>query len=225
MNTPGVVFAHYAMPQRRLDAHFRWNDTFYRHTGAVVYVVTDHLRPTPLYGRCVVIPRAFLPKQDGKPIFSLAMTKNRGITAAIAAGCDPIIVTDSDIAFGDGAWEEMVGVGSGVASIPVYLMARSYEGRSERDKPDTGMTGTIGMRAEHWRGVRFDEECVGYGAEDGRVYKAIRERGLVILRDAYIWHVAHDNQNLTRVPGHGSGDCWNRSTLNPDNFEANRSVE
>jgi hypothetical protein len=224
MNTPAVVFAHYQIPQARLDDHFRWNDAFYRHSGAVVYVVTDHLRRVPMYGRCVILPKIALPKLEGETVFSLSLTKNRGIMAALGGRCDPIIVTDTDIAFSDAAWEEMVGVASNVASLPVYLMARSYDARSERDKPDTGMTGTIGMRAKHWRHVKFNETCVGYGAEDGIVHRAIRERGLVQLRDTFIWHIAHDEQHLHRTPGHGSADCWNRDTLNPDNFAANRRV-
>lgn len=223
MSTPGVVFVHYAIPQQRLDDHFRWNDALYRAAGAVVYVVTDRLRSVPMYGRSVVIPKAFLPRLDGRTVFSLSMTKNRGIQAALAGQCDPIIVTDTDIAFSEAAWQELVDVGPSVASIPLYLMARSFDSRSKRDEATPGMTGTIGMCAEHWRSIRFDERCVAYGAEDGIVLAAIRAKEIVQVRDTIVWHIAHDNQNLMRVPGHGSADCWNRDTLNPDNFDANKS--
>lgn len=238
----GVVFVHYAIPERRLREHFEWNDELYRAAGASVYVVADttysSTKSLP-YVKTVVVPESRLPKRRRKRVFSLALTKNEGIKAALRDGCDVVIVTDTDVAFSDVTLFRMASVTEDEAIVPVYLMARSYGDRAESDQPDVGMTGTIAMTSRNWRQIRFNETCVGYGAEDGKVHEAIRQRGIVVVRDEplwrqgewhrkphYVWHIAHDpSKHLMRQPGHGSADCWNRDIgFNPDNFVANRRL-
>lgn len=222
----GVVFVHYAIPEKRLAEHFEWNDTLYRVGQATVYVVADRPYDVPEYAHCVIVPIEELPELGGKPCFSLSLTKNRGIEAALADGCTTVIVTDTDIAFSGSAWWQMVEAGPTEVVTPVYRMARTNEERDPTNRPDYGMTGTLAMTAENWRRVRFNESCVGYGAEDGVILDVIKQYSLSQLRDRHVWHIAHDpEKHLLRVPGHGSADCWNRETLNPDNFEANRRAQ
>lgn len=220
-----VVFVHYRLPGARLRDHFAWNAEFY--PGGQVYVVAeDSLPDLPAYATTVIVPASELPGQGGRELFSLALTKNRGIAAALRDQNDIVIVTDADIAFGDESWKRMQAVQPGEAVTPYYRMALTYQTRSDNDHIDVGMTGTIAMRAEDWEGVEFNERCIAYGAEDGQVLKAIRHKNIKIIRETHIWHIAHDpTADQTNQPGHGRADCWNRDRFNPDNYLQNRAAD
>jgi hypothetical protein len=220
-----VVFPHYRMPRSRLLDHFGWNVDIYNTKGVVVYVVADEMQESPSsFIGFVIVPESRLPLLDGRHIFSIAATKNRGIRSALADGCDIIIVTDSCIAFSPETWQRMCRVRLGEAIVPYYRMATTFEDRNAAEPPDIGMTGTIAMRAADWKGVRFNERCKGYGAEDGQIIQAIKQKRIKIKREGIVWHIAHDPAApQVNVPGHGRADCWNRkSGFNPDNFLKNR---
>ncbi|OPZ25210.1 MAG: hypothetical protein BWZ02_02560 [Lentisphaerae bacterium ADurb.BinA184] len=218
--TPGVVLVHYRMPADRLRLHLERNAAAYE--GAQVYVVTE--QPVQIAGaECVPFPAARLPVRKGRPVFSLAATKSAGVARALDAGCDPVIVTDSDVEIPPDTMAWFRQVPAGAARIARYVM-RTWPGRLDaQDHEDTGCTGTLAMRASHWRRLRFDERCVGYGGEDGALLAAIRGAGLATDRSCHVLHHAHTpGHNPRRVPGSGIPDCWNRdSGFNPNLFAVN----
>ena len=220
---PAVVFVSYLkVPEQRLQDHLRWNDALYRDTGAKVYVVTDCEHDLPEYAECVLFPIEDLPMVNGKRRFSLCMTKNAGIRKAIDDGAETIICTDVDIAFPRRSWPVLANPGPVEAVVPVYMMAPSYERRDE-SHADYGATGTIAMRAAHWRQVQYDERCVGYGSDDGIIVADCMASGLALNKRPTVWHVEHPGAaDEPNVPGHGRAGCYGRDEFNFDNFERNR---
>jgi hypothetical protein len=222
----GVVFVSYKIPLTRLYDHYYWNmrrADYYNSTTTLVFPVLAEQVAVPDGSHAVEVAEEELPLCGGKRIFSLSLTKNRGIETALRAGCDPIIVTDVDCTWPQETWSRMIRVDDNRAVVPVYLMADSFESREQATHEDHGMTGTIAMRARWWQRCRYDERCFGYGAEDGVMMRAIREYGRLVNRNCHVWHIAHDQAApQVNVPGKGRSDCWNRDTINPDNFEYNK---
>lgn len=223
-----VVFVSYRLPESRLREHFEWNHEIYKGYGdrLRVYVVSDVEHSLPDYAETVVFPGERLPHIGGQRRFSLCKTKNAGIAKAIEDGTNDIVCTDVDIAFafdrrgGLGLW----GLDDQRAHIPVYRMAESYAAR-ESGQLDHGCTGTVTMTAANWRRIRYDERCVGYGADDGILLRDIQRAGLEVIRDCEVAHIAHVAGDGQRTPGSGSSTCWNRADgFNFDNFQANRRL-
>jgi hypothetical protein len=222
-----VVFVSYLkVPEQRLQDHFRWNHTLYESLGdrLRVYVVSDTDHTLPSYASCVIYPMDQLPMIEGRRRFCLTRTKNRGLDAAIEDEADVIVCTDVDIAFPPEAFARLVRVDETRAAVPVYRMAPSYEQR-HTGKLDHGCTGTVVMTAERWKTVRYDEECVEYGADDGILLRDIERAGLTVKRDVIVAHIAHAPGDGDRTPGRGAATCWGReSGFNRDNFKENRKL-
>jgi hypothetical protein len=226
MSGLAVVFVSYLkVPESRLREHFKWNDELYKaHGGLRVYVVSDVEHGLPDYAETVVVPLIEMPTVDGQPRFSLCKTKNAGIAAAIAGGASVIICTDVDIAFDWNSIGLTFAVDRKTAAIPVYRMAESFPARGE-GQLDRGCTGTVGMTADNWRQIQFDERCVGYGADDGILLRDIERAGIEIIRDCEVAHIAHVQGDGVRAPGRGSDTCWGRDDgFNFDNFANNRRL-
>lgn len=225
-----VVFVSYLkVPESRLMEHFKWNGAIYDQYGEHLraYVVSDVERSLPDYAETVIFPVERLPVVKGKPRFSLTMTKNAGISKAIEDGARVIVSTDVDIAFGLVSFSLISTIDSvpdSAASIPIYRMAPCY---AERDigRLDHGCTGTVSMTAYNWRTIKYDERCVGYGADDGILVRDIRSAGLRVIRDCEVAHIAHVEGDGDRTPGSGSETCWGREDgFNFDNFRKNRRL-
>ena len=215
-----VVFASYRLPAERLHDHFKWNAAVYGNQ-VRVYVVSDVEHDLPSYAETIIIPEDRLPQVNGKPVFSLSLTKNAGIAKAIADGADMIVSTDVDISFDIPAWCVPP---QGAAVIPIYRMAESHETRAD-GRLDHGCTGTVIMAAEHWRTIQYDERLYGYGKEDGALCQSIMQGGLDIVRTSEVAHIAHCSGDSQRTPGHGSDTCWNRASgFNPNRFRANLAI-
>jgi hypothetical protein len=245
-----VVFVFYRgpnskMPVQRLVDHFEWNHNYYAESGTKVLVVTDQPHQVPDYAECLIYPDP-MPLRNGKPVFSHARTKNFGIRHALAAGFCPIIVTDLDMAYTPECWQQLLAVDNRQASVPLCWMAPDFNLRNSRcmvhptteehvsncrcSHQDYGATGTIGMTADNWRKVRFDDRCVGYGADDGIILASIRKSGVEIIGRpetptmAPIYHIAH-NASVPQVNFSGGRfvrrDMWD-SEFNPVNFAENR---
>jgi len=234
-----VVFVAYGcVPLKRVEDHLRWNRQFYDNERVVVHIVTDHagwLGQKIGAGsvRTVWMPESELPTLNGNRVFSLTKTKNFGIDTALSDGADVVICTDVDVAFTDTAWEIMCGVQPGEAVFPVYHMCRDFDQRqSEPSRVDEGMTGTTAMVADDWLRVRYDERCVGYGADDGLLMRDVFKADIQIIPPSrsfpiapVVWHVDHTNAAQENTPGSGRPDCWGRAEgFNPDNFEANQKL-
>lgn len=220
---PAVVFVSYRIPEERLRAHFAWNGAQYLARGVRVFVVVDKVVPgLPGYVRQLVY-------RDRMDIFNLARTKNVGIRHAMESGCDPIICADVDVMFSDAALRLCLAVPSKSAVVPVYRMAHTFDQRQTLFDFAPKATGTVAMRAEHWRAAHYHEECEGYGCDDGVLLSAIQKQGCQVDRvdGAELWHIAHKegtpqkefNKAAPRV------DHWNRSEgFNPENFAGNRPL-
>lgn len=249
---PAVVFVFYRnpdsknpIPLQRLADHFDWNDDFYADAGCRVFVVTDSLYDVPPYAECLVYPHP-MPMRGGKPVFSLTRTKNHGIQAALDRGYDPIVVSDVDMAYTPSCWRQLLSVDSGSASIPVYWMAPDFDHRNDlcpvhplteehavvchKSHQDHGATGTISMTAHNWRRVKWDDRCIGYGADDGIIQRSIvRARITKIGRPGMptcvpIFHIAHVASAPQVNFSHGHfvrQDAWD-SDFNPVNFKENQ---
>jgi hypothetical protein len=226
MTQIAVVFVSYLrVPEQRLQDHFLWNASLYESYGDSlrVYVVSDVEHDLPSYAETVVFPIERLPV-IGRRRFSLTMTKNAGNDAALADGADVIICTDVDICFWPDSFDTMTRVADDCAAIPVYRMAPSYEQRDQGGL-DHGCTGTIAMTAANWKRLRFDERCVGYGADDGIMLRDICRAGLTVLRSTVVSHIAHVQGDGKRTPGSGAATCWGRDDgFNFDNFRENRRL-
>lgn len=220
-----VVFVSYLkVPKQRLKDHFKWNRTLYKKYKAKIYVVTDKEQWVPRCAKCVVYPMDKLPVVDGKPRFSLCATKNAGVEAAIADGADVVLCVDVDHAFPTPCWKQMVAVNDHTASIPVYRMMQRH-GDMEGSELDHGCTGAISMTAANWKKIRWDERCVGYGADDGLIMREIKKQGLQVVRDMVIEHIEHPGATHEKnVPGHGRVGCYGRDEFNFDNFDNNRRL-
>ena len=222
-----VVFVSYLkVPEERLQDHFRWNKAAYESHGdrLRVYVVSDVEHDLPSYARVCVFPIDQLPLIRGQRKFSLTKTKNFGNDAAIADGADVVICTDVDIAFEPNQIGIIADVTDKIANIPVYRLAPSYEKRVTGNL-DHGCTGTVAMTAANWQRIRFDERCVGYGADDGILLRDIQAAGLTVDRHVIVSHIAHVQGDLGRNPGSGASTCWGRSDgFNFDNFRENRKL-
>ncbi len=241
MSHIAVVFVSYLeVPESRLQEHFEWNRQIYEAHGddLRVYVVSDVEHDLPDYAETVIFPMEQLPVRDGRPRFSITITKNAGNATAIAHGAKVIICTDVDIAFDREAFERMAAVTDTEAVIPVYRMAESYAGR-EDGRLDRGCTGTASMTAANWRRIQFDEISVEYGADDGLllgdIEHADKDDGgahIEIIRDyaeggglITVSHIAHVPGDGARVPGSGASTCWGRASgFNRDNFQQNRKL-
>lgn len=224
-----MVFVNYKIPQSRLSEHFAWNDAAYRVAGVRVYVVTDAAQydfsPGTDYVRQVRFPASRLPQENGKPVFSLSATKNAGIALAIADGAEVVATTDVDVAFPVETLEVMRRVDPGEATVPIYRMVLSYADRAAPYDHDVGCTGTVAMTAADWQACQYDERCYGYGAEDGALLRDMAKARIAVCREDHVWHVEHPGgQGLKSIPGHGRPNCWNRDSINPDRFDANKRV-
>lgn len=145
------------------------------------------------------------------------------------AGCDPIIVTDVDMAFESEAWQAMRHVADSempTAEVPYCRMSNSSQwGRRADSWEDAPVaTGTISMRAAEWQRVSYCEKQWAYGCDDGLILTRISDAGIRIYRTGYIYHMAHvDGANQKEFDGRE--DHWNRANgFNPDNFEHNLHV-
>jgi len=215
----GIVFVSYRIPEKRLREHFEWNLSEYQKRECRVYVVTDREYQFPRVARCLVYP-------EPMEIFSLAKTKNHGIRAAIADGCDPIIVTDVDVCFSQETFSVCEHVDAKTAVVPICLMAQDYD-TCERDYVvDGGMGCCIAAHADVWRKVAYDERYVGYGCDDGQIRMAIKRLGIREDRSHVVFHIAHDPEaSQVNIPGFGRPDCWNRENgFNPENARHNAEI-
>jgi hypothetical protein len=222
-----VVFVSYLeVPEERLRDHFRWNQESYEQFGnrLRIYVVSDIDHDLPSYAESVIYPMDRLPMIAGRRRFSLTITKNFGITEAMKNGAETVICTDVDIAFDPQTLQLMFTVTDDWASIPLYRMAPSFVDRA-KGHIDHGCMGTVGLTAANWKRVRYDERCVGYGADDGILMRDIERMGIHIARDHEVTHIAHVLGDGARQPGRGSSTCWGRDRgFNFDNFTANRKL-
>jgi hypothetical protein len=224
MKTAVVFVSYLEVPEQRLHDHFCWNDAAYRENDVRVFVVSDRPHDVPEHATVLVFPVEWLPVVDGKPRFSLTLTKNFGNSIAAASGAESIICTDVDIAFPQHRFRELSDVNNETANIPLYRMAPSFEAMKE-GRLDHGCTGTIVMTADNWLRIRFDERCVGYGADDGILLRDIQNARLKVDRTVIVSHVAHVPGDGVRHPGSGSATCWGRdSGFNFDNFQENRKL-
>lgn len=227
MNELAVTFVSYLkVPEERLQDHFHWNQEAYEQFGdrLRVYVVSDINHTLPAYAENIVYPLDRLPMIEGQRRFSLTQTKNFGITKAMKNGADIVICTDVDIAFEPDTLQLMFTLSDAVASIPLYRMAPSFEQR-KKGHIDQGCTGTVGLTAANWRRVRYEERCVGYGADDGILLRDIQRAGIHIARDHEVTHIAHVPGDGERHPGNGASTCWGRDDgFNFDNFRENRKL-
>ncbi len=81
--------------------------------------------------------------------------------------------------------------------------------------------GTVIMSAENWKTIKYEERCIGYGAEDGILINAIKTKPLPINRAHLVWHIAHQ-LNTPQGEKKGRNDHWGRDTgFNPDEFKRN----
>lgn len=225
-----IVFVSYRIPTARLHDHFRWNGRIYEAYGDQlrVYVVSDVEHELADYAETVVFPESALPVMGGQVRFSLCKTKNAGIAKAIQDGTNVIVSTDVDVAFDWGSLALTSAIGrvpaDSAAVVPVYRMAPSYEERTA-GRLDHGCTGTVGMTANNWRRIKYDERCIGYGADDGILLRDIELAGLKVIRDCEVAHIAHVQGDGSRTPGSGSDTCWGRADgFNFDNFHRNRQL-
>ena len=226
-----VVFVSYLkVPESRLLEHFEWNGEIYREYGDQlrVYVVSDVPRPVPEYAETVVFPLERLPIVDGQRRFSLTMTKNAGIAKAIEDGASVVVSTDVDITFDWDSFAMVTHIGRvpsvSAAVVPVYRMVPSFAER-HAGRLDHGCTGTVAMTASNWQRIKYDERCVGYGADDGILLQDIKRAGLEVIRDCQVAHIAHVQGDGARTPGSGSSTCWGRDDgFNFDNFQRNRQL-
>lgn len=211
---PAVVFVSYKIPTQRLDEHFRWNDSLYRHSNTRVYVVTDRPYDVPDYAECLVY-------SESMPVFSLTKTRNFGIRTAIKRSHDLITCSDVDIAFAPEAWERGLAVDDLSAAMPVYLMADNFPERRFKHIRAENATGTVTMTAANWKHLEYDERCTGYGCDDGILRSDIGHAGLRIDRQGVAYHIAHQSGS-PQEEFQGRRDQWNReSGFNPENFTGN----
>jgi hypothetical protein len=241
-----VVFVFYRMeastnpiPVERLNDHFAWNDELYRQSGAHVYVVTDRAYDVPSYARCVVYP-------EPMEVFWKTKLLNIGVGLAIKDGCNPIIVTDADIAFTPEAWSRMLGVTDKEALVATCWLASSFESRHEKcldraipthaatctkSHREYGGCGTVAMQAANWEKIKYEEACVGYGCDDTIAKKDIEAAGLCIIGhsrsqdQADIFHIAHSaapQANFSDID-RARTDRWSPD-FNRSNFHENRKL-
>lgn len=216
-----VVFVHYDLPYQRAVDHCKWNAIVYG-DAQVIAIVRDGI-VSPPYPKPGL--RNWIPYPHKMETFSLSATKNFGIEIAIRIGYDRIAATDADIAWTPEAIEACQNVGDKEAIVPIYRMAQTFETRHEVSHPDHGCGGTVCMTAENWKRAMYDERYVGYGGEDGRLRRDIAKLGIEERRETIVYHIAHDpTVSQVNVPGAGRADCWNRDTINPDNWAANRKL-
>ena len=229
----GIVFVHYRLPWLRLHDHLLWNGRYYDNANVCAWIVSDGSPPRVELEDLEKIKRrpwnsgkrswSIVFFQESMPVFSLAVTKNYGIKYALEAGCDRIAATDVDVAWTEEALRQCAECGPDEAIVPFYQMALDYETRGEYSQRDKGCSGTVCMTAENWRRVRYDERYIGYGGEDGKLRKDISMLGIRERRDSIVYHIAHDpSKSQVNVPGAGRADCWNRDSINPNNWETNK---
>lgn len=213
-----VVFVHYELPAHRMYEYCQWNSGVC--LDVRLFIVTrDGVSPS--IGRWYR-PTSVMYNKD-MSVFSLSATKNYGIEHAIRMGATSVAATDADIAWTPEAIEACKTVGDNEAIVPVYRMAQTFETRHEVSHPDHGCGGTVCMTAENWERAMYDERYVGYGGEDGRLRRDIAKLGIKERRETEVFHIAHDpTAEQVNVPGAGRSDCWNRDTINPDNWAVNR---
>lgn len=226
----GVVLVAYQDPEgdlglvERLYDHFTWNDAIYRSSGAQVYVVTDRQYNLPEYAICLVYPQESLPTVDGKSIFSLTKTRNHGIRYARMDGRTLIICTDVDVVFNEDVWERAMKVTDYSSAIPKYLMSANYPDRTNDYLEATNATGTVTLTAATWKYIKYDEQCSGYGCDDGIILADIFASHLALDRDGIVHHIAHE-LNTPQQEFAGRHDHRARTSgFNPDNFENNAKV-
>ena len=216
-DTTAVVFVCHKIPERRLMEHFEWNDAFYRISGVKVFIVADKDYDfVPDYAKCLVYP-------DEMPVFNLSATSNFGIRYAIDSGFERVVKTDVDINYTDGSWREMLRVDDGRGVVPLYRMVGSYKKRNTDFSPDGGATGTIAMTSGDWKKAHFNENCVGYGADDKILLMAMRDRGILVDEcvNRNVMHIAHVADTSQNNKGERS-DYWNRDNgYNPRNNVGN----
>ncbi len=222
---PAVVFVSWRVPERRLQDHFAWNDAIYRRDNVRVFPVTDQPYDVPEYAECVIFPEDKLPLHQGQRRFALTRTKNAGIRAAIAAGCDPIVCSDVDISFELEAWQAAMAVTDQTAAVPIYRMSTSsiYFDRETEYETAILAEGTITMTAANWGRVQYCEAQWGYGGDDGTIVSGIsKARPLIrVTRAGHVYHMAHVDGSCQKE-FQGRTDHWNRTNgLNPDNFRHN----
>ena len=220
VKAPGtaVVFVCYKIPERRLMEHFEWNDLYYRSSGVSVFVVTDKEYDfLPDYARCLVYP-------DEMEVFNLSATSNFGIRYAIDSGFERVVKTDVDISYTDGAWREALGVKDGRGVVPLYRMVGSYKKRNSDFSPDGGATGTIAMTSGDWNKAHFNENCVGYGADDKILLLAMGKKNIMVddCVNRPVIHIAHMEDTPQQNKGGKRVDYWNRDNgYNPRNNVGN----
>jgi len=222
----GVAFPSYRIPEHRLRDHFAWNERFYRDC-VRVFAVTDREYDVPSFATCVLFPEERLPVIDGIPRFATTRCRNAGIRAAMDANCNPIIVTDVDIAFEAMAWNAMKNViwnDFHVAEIPFCRMSTTSNWSNRHSANFVfakKATGTISMRAIDWGKVSYCEEQWAYGCDDGLIMTRIEAAEIEIRRNGYIFHMAHTD-GANQVEFEGRSDHWNRDNgFNPENFQYN----
>jgi len=219
---PWVIAVAYRMPVKRVRDFLKWNHEVFTASGAEVVIVVE--RPYSKLGnvRQVVF-------KEPMTVFSLCKTKNAGIQAALDAGAaGAVIASDIDIVYPPGAWSAMVNVAPGRAVVPLYLMASGYSVREDDYVTAPLATGTVAMHAQTWRdkGIRYNEQCKGYGSDDAILLRDIRNAGLPVNRcDGYpVYHIAH-TEGTPQKEFAGRSDHWNRdSGFNPENFAENNRI-
>lgn len=212
-----LVFTHYKIPESRLEEHFKWNHQLYLELGIKVYIVTDKEYNVPAYAECLVYP-------DEMPIFNLSKTSNYGIWKAIRNGHKTIIKSDVDVAFDLRVLQWLCCSDPDEAKVPMYLMAETYEERKFRHVPAPLATGTISMSFGLWNTIRYDEQCEGYGCEDGLILIDLKNIGVEFDRSLPVYHIAHI-EGTNQREFNGRCDHWNRDNgFNPNRIETNKHL-
>ena len=218
----GIVFAAYRIPPQRLLANLAWNNPLLGRRRCRVFIVTDALFSEEVRRQ---LPPNWFDCVYPKPmeIFNLSAAKNFGIQTALDAGCECVVVTDVDIAWPRMTLQFCYHVQDHYSVVPIYHMATTFQDREATELIDYGCGGTVAMTAANWRRIRYDERYVGYGGEDGQLRHDICQAGLAERRNCHVFHIAHDpTKPQTNLLGSGREDCWNRDSINPDNWGVNR---
>ena len=214
---PFIVVVAYRIPEHRVRHFFEWNDAIFREHGIRVIVVVE-TQYTGLPEYALQLP--FVEKMD---VFCLARCKNFGLGVALAAGASPLIIADIDLVFPPALMVKMLAVGEHEMVVPCYYMASDYEHRETLFVKAPLATGTLAMRGDGWRVIRYDERCTGYGMEDGVILQDTCQAGYRLThRNDPIYHIAHV-AGTPQKEFAGRSDHWGRDTgFNPPRFNENR---
>lgn len=207
-----LVVCAWKIPDQRIKDFFAWNDFVFRKNNICVAVVTDRALTLPDYARNFIYPVQL-------EIFSITKLSNYGIRKL---GDGLICKTDIDIFFDQEFFDVAIDrTKPGYAVVPVYRMCQDF---SDRGKPYPRAAGTVSMDFSDWQKLNgYDERMSGYGIDDGDLIRRAKEKKIVIDRDVFLHHLAHDAAADQSDPSKRS-DLWNGEKINPRNHNNNMKL-